>query len=458
MQNDNYPVAVIGDGRITTRVGSRPYPTASITNVIGLAQIALAASLPLRAIWIMPDSDVEAAAEHPHFWIVPNADWNVFSTGSMGGYPSAAVVRRNASGPARREVTIYSNVAERWAAYDMPGHEALLEDITAYERAMCVQTQMSPASTAIKLLIDTNSGCDRAAWISPLSREAIDSVPWPANRAPGHCNPRPRNGKYVHVFDKKSAYMASAVCKVGRGDPVQYCGDTPWGELVRKEIPGLWRITAHNDHDNLSLPSPFNTHSDVPDDEWYYTPQVKLALEMGWEVNVHDAWIWHDYHLTLKDWVQRLWQARQMTKGTPAEAMIKASFTQSLGVMSRRPGASEKLQRYHRPDWVGLLTAQHYLRQVKQIMKLEECCPGYLAVSTDSIAWISDEADHVAAMSAGWMGQEGAMGQYRHIATYGGAQAQSLIGAAREGSKAAKLYKMMEAWDQDDDISGASGL
>jgi hypothetical protein len=468
--NNTYGIAIIGDGQITTSSGSRPYPTADILNVTGLAHIALAKVDGQRAMWIAPGSDLARKAHDPKFWkefqLGPEPNWNVFATGPQDSTPNAASVRRTGKGAHkedRREVMIYADLDTRWAletGYPAAFTPALmLQCIEAYERQMGVQARFTPASTALALLQKLHTDCSSVAYLDPLSRDMIDSIPWPIARAPGHANPHPMDGKYVHVFDKRSAYMASSMGEVGRGDPDHwdYYRDADFMTAMQKETPGLWCISAQPPTNGITspamawedllsdLPSPFNTHGDLPDHEWYYTPQVKLAMLMGFTIQVHEAYIWPKHHRTLRPWVERLWQARQAVRGTPTEAMIKASFTQSLGVMARRPQASEKLQWYHRPDWSGMLTAQHYLRQVKKIM---EVAPNYLAVSTDSVAIVSDEANWPDALPAGWLGKPGQLGEYRSVATYTGEQAQTLIRMARERQSGARLYKQMNEWDE----------
>jgi len=453
------PFAVVGDGHLITSGNSRPYPTGAITNVTGLAMIALAKSLPLRALWILPGSDIDQAAHTSTFWENPNPSaWRVFATGTMEAVPSTAAVRQLDNGKRGREVMIYGDVADRWGVevpVNLPSSFVLV--LSMYEQLMGGPAGMSPANTALNLLLAIHGNCDRAAWIKPLSRETFDQVPFPPQRAPAHANPYPIDGKYVHVYDKRSAYMASAMGKMGQGDPVRYADlhydPSECAQAIKAEIPGLWCISARPSKDMPigNMPSPFNVHEDLPDHEWYWTPQVKLAGEtLGYSIDVHDAWIWPKHHTTLLMWVQRLWQARQAAHSPLVEQMIKSSFTQALGVMARIPGPKETIQHYHRPDWAGMLTAQNYLRQVKLIQKLEEKQPCYLAVATDSIALISDDSDPLTAFGTDWMGKDGAIGQYRVVASYDGERAQALISAARDGRKAAMLYKMMEEWDEED--------
>ena len=475
MTPNTYPIAVIGDGMITSATGSRPYPTGDIINVTGLATIALAKADGQRAMWIAPGSDLARKATQAKFWkefqLGPEPNWNVFAVGPQDSTPNAASVRRTGKGAHkedRREVMIYADLDTRWML-DIQGedygaspwpsqHEALLQCLETYERHMGVQARFTPASTALALLQQVNQGCSSVAYLDPLSRDVIDQVPWPIARAPGHANQRPRDGKYVHVFDKRSAYMASAMGEVGRGDPIHVADvgvhDDPnpeWQEMIDKEVPGLWCITADKGpRVPDALPSPFNTHGDMPDHEWYYGPQIKLARQMGYLITIHEGYIWPKHHRTLRTWVAALWTARQAVKDTPTEAMIKASFTQSLGVMSRRPGPTEKLQWYHRPDWNGLITAQHYLRHTRKIIEIEATHPGYLAESTDSVAWISDDPNWTTALPDGWRGKDGQIGQYRHVFTYAGDNAQTLITMAREGQSGARLYKQMNAWDAED--------
>lgn len=462
---NDYPIGIIGDGDVTTAKSVRHYSPGHVRNVLDLADWCLGTGAkiePLRALWIAPGSDIAELAKSPEFWQVDTPGWKCFTTGPQGApAPDVASIRRTDTGKWEREVTIYAGLDSRWmlGIDETAPHSAILSTIATYER-LIGQTRLSPASTALALLDRVNGHSERAGWMDPLSRDALDKIPWPQNRAPGHVNHDVEWGDYVHVFDKRSAYMASAQCKLGRGDPDWYrdVDAAKFDECLRVETPGLWCISLGPGHnqDYAHLPNPFNTHGDMPDHDWYYTPQLKLAQAMGYNLIVHEAYLWAHAHPVLTTWVQKLWQARQATRGQPVEDMIKASFTQSLGILARRPGEGEKAQWYHRPDWAGTLTAQHYMRQVKKIMQIDAALGGnrYMAVSTDSFAVTSNDPDPVRAMPIGWAGIDGMMGQYRHVATYGRQAAQELLHLARDGASAGKLFKLMNKWDDEANEDG----
>src|SRR6185312_5769904 len=311
-------------------------------------------------------------------------------------------------------------------------------------------------------LYSFHSSCERVAWVDSMSQSIIDTVPWPHNRRPGHVNPNPLDGAYVHVYDKRSAYMASAMMKQGRGDPQHWqplsdksASPSAW-QAIENEMPGLWCITAAPPYESSPLPSPFSMSNSLPDHDWFYTPQVKLAKLMGYGVLLHEAWVWPKAHAVLTPWVQHLWHARQATRDTPAEAMIKQSFNMALGVMRRTPEEGQKLKWYHRPDWVGGLTACNYLRQVKRILELGagyEVSP-YLGTSTDSIAITSNDPDPLTACTL--MPKPGTperLGEYRHIATFSGAAATELIEMARAGESEARLFGRMNALGDEEDAN-----
>lgn len=470
----DYPIGIIGNGDVTTAKSVRHYSPGMIRTVLDLAEWCLGAGAkiePLRALWIAPGSDIAELAKSPEFWQVNDPTWHAFTTGPQGAaVPDVAAIRRDGTGKWEREATIYAGLDSRWMLYTLgpekTPHRFYLEMIGAYERLLG-PARLSPASTALALLERINGHSTRVGWMDALSRDVLDNTPWPQNRAPAHANPFVSDGAYVHVFDKRSAYMASSLGRFGRGDPYHEINEgqdsasplsypIEWATWIKTEQPALWCISAEAPDDVYplnweALPSPFNTHDDQPDHEWYYTPQVKLALDMGYKVRLHEVYVWKHAHQTLKDWVQRLWAARQATRGTPTEDMIKASFTQSLGILARRPDANEAIRWYHQPGWAGTLTAQHYMLQVKKIMQIDAALGGdkYLAVSTDSFAVVSNQADPVEAMPPGWAGPDGRMGQYRHVATYGGDKALTLIRMAREGGRSARLYKTMNGWDED---------
>lgn len=474
MNDQDYPIGIVGGGNITTAKSVRHYSSGDIRTVLDLADWCLGTGAriePLRALWIAPGSDIAELAKSPEFWQTNDPAWHAFTTGPLGAdVPATACIRHTDTGKWEREANIYAGLDSWWMLPDLSDspewateenkHRHWLGQISYYERLMG-QARMSPANTAIGLLERVNGHSTRVGWMDALSREAMDNTPWPSKHAPGHANRYVSDADYVHVVDKSMAYGASALGNFGRGDPTWFPvllqSDMPkWRIGIEKETYwGMWCISARHPIDpdlNLGMPSPFNTHGDLPDHEWYYTPQVKLAIQMGYGVELHSAYLWKHTHQTLADWVRRIWDARQATKGQPVEDMIKASFSQSLGILSRRPGPQEKIAWYHQPGWEGWLTAQHYLRQVRKIQQIDASLGGdvFLAVSTDSFAIVSNKADIHDAMPPGWAGP-GVIGQYRHVATYGGAQAQTLIEMARNGAGSGKLYKLMNDWDGDAD-------
>lgn len=452
MTPNDYPIAIIGDGQITASSGSRPYPTGDILNVTGLATIALAKADGQRAMWIAPGSDLAAKATQAKFWkefeLGPDTPhWKVFPVGVQGGIPSAAAVRRDkVSGEARREVMIYGDVGGRWGLPLPPG--GILRAVTTYERLLGTQVRLSPANTALEVLRLTNDTEDRRPWIAPLAEEHLAAIPWPTQIAPLHVNHQPSDGAWVHLWDKNAAFLAACKVPLGSGEPV-YC-DRPGGELLEAILSGkaygLWNVTTTPPADlDRALPSPWGEM--WPAGDWFYTPHIHLAVQLGWSVVVHEGYHWPARHQIFGDYAARMWHARLEARaagGSYTEALIKRSVSQAWGIIARQLDDGQKVHWYNRPDWGGTITAEHHLRQVKQIHALHARQGGYLFARTDMVAVVSPYPDPLASHPTPQQ-RPNMLGGYKHVGAIGGAAARDLIALARSG---ATLEEMLGATKQ----------
>lgn len=449
--NNNLAIAVIGNGEVIAAspagIERRPYPTDYIAHVSGLAAIALTEALPLRAIWIDPsDPTLTAASQQPAFW-ESLGGCHVWATGVAGaGVPSSAQVRRdNGTGAQRREVSIFADLPRRWGL-ECAG-PTLANVIRHYEQAMTVDARYSPAQTALALLAKQSNMPSRAGWLTPLSDSMYHALPFPSMVAPLHVNPIPRNGRYIHMYDKNAAYMAAAKHGLGAGDPTYIPSiDTDLAIRVSQgKVYGLWCISAWPPtKPSNTIPDPFMGDQQPVEEHWVYSPQISLAAQLGWKILFHEGYHWPNYHTVCCDWADHLWAARQQVKGSITEGLIKRSFNQARGVMARPVAPGGRVQWYHRPDWSAVMAAEHYLRQVKQIDAFETKQPGYLCCNTDSIAWTSDDPDPATALP-GILDRRDGLGGYKHSGTIAGEAAQTIITQARMGATITTLASAMRA-------------
>src|SRR6185312_2699622 len=261
----DYPIGIIGGGDVTTAKSVRHYSPGMVRTVLDLAEWCLGAGAkiePLRALWIAPGSDIAELAESPAFWQIDAPGWRGFAIGPNDMPPDAACIRRDGTGKWEREVFLHGSLDTRWFGPAEATHAEMLATIATYELHLGAASY-SPASTALDKLYSFHSSCERVAWVDSMSQSIIDTVPWPHNRRPGHVNPNPLDGAYVHVYDKRSAYMASAMMKQGRGDPQHWqplsdksASPSAW-QAIENEMPGLWCITAAPPYESSPLPSPF---------------------------------------------------------------------------------------------------------------------------------------------------------------------------------------------------------
>lgn len=466
-----YPLAIIGDGRIVTRDGTRPYPTQGIIHVTQLAEIALTSGAPLGALWIQPGTDLERAATRlEQFWS-REPGWRIFTTGTQGGAVGYATIRRDGAdvhGMARREVRIYADLPGRWRlGGDFAGEDGarrLLETVLCAEWALAqglktlteypdesLTLEYSPAHSALDLLrlLCGSKAPARVGWLAPLSAATLADLPWPRPMTPMHVNRQPRDGQYVHVYDKNAAYLAACSRRFGRGEPVHVsCEEITVNDDLQEQILagkayGIWRVCGyrwpHPLPEDEMLPGPFGAAHEI-EDMWVYTPHIELAKKLGWDLTIYEGYYWPNTHGALAEWAQCLWQARQAARtysnhAPAAEGLLKHCFTESLGVMARRPevDAGEAIRWYNRPDWAGTITAEHYLRHVLKMHQLEAQTPGYLYVSgKDSFAWISDDPDPMTAVPGLLDKPQTQLGSYKHVVTLAGEDAQLCIMRARD--------------------------
>lgn len=433
--------AVLTDGGIWLGNGKRRAWPYTIRHVSDLARHAIADGV--RALWVHPDSLVAVRAKEQAFW-AKREGWRSFPTGPKGQCPITTCIHSEASGKHADEVFIFAD-ASQWKLDNLsPG--AMLATISLYEEAMNCPVTWSPASTALASLIACNDTPARRAWLAPMSEDLYYGIHWPENHAPSHVVKQINIRRFAHVFDKSGSHLAAAAgIDFGTGDPALVLGDQ-----YSPKRAGLWQISARPGPDcNPDLPSPFSaTNKRTVNHEWFYMPQVALALKMGWLVNIHQGYVWPERHRLMGEWAIKLYAARERARASgnaAAVALIKASYTKAFGLMKYVSPERKPPKRLQNPALDGMIVAEAYARQLGTILKLRELYSDcYFAVSHDALCLFSDERDP-------WLAfpylaeRRGRIGAYKYVATVEG-PGDLLIAAAR-GAKGSEIMKMIGAQD-----------
>jgi hypothetical protein len=139
----------------------------------------------------------------------------------------------------------------------------------------------------------------------------------------------------VWSYDRNWSYITSARA-VPLGDP------TPVYDFIPNK-PGLYRVQATIPaHWPATRPDPIATG-------WNWEPQIRLALEHGWRVKIHEGYSWCAPGATadLRPFSERMWNSRNSLAyyggrhGAPAQAaraLIKQVGLSSIGRLNQRHG------------------------------------------------------------------------------------------------------------------------
>lgn len=227
------------------------------------------------------------------------------------------------------------------------------------------------------------------------------------------------NHEFIHAFDRSGSYLAAtAGLELGIGHPEHFID----GRTFDKKLPGYWRVTYFASGD-WRFPNPLrSTLTFFPDAEdktvWVTTPTVEIAQELGYDVEIHEAYVWNEHGRILSTWYERMRDARAtLDTDNPndqiARDLLKQTYVSSLGLMGShdyragRPGYAP--ERYHH---VQAKARANIFRRVNQIGQESGRWP--VAILKDTIFYTSNDADPTKA----WPGREQhygkSLGRYKH--------------------------------------------
>lgn len=428
-------------GRLCRRV------LGNIAHAGDLLQICLETGLD--AIWILAGTDLSDRATRAFFetaqdWELPNIrttappgssdKWK--DTSQTDGQARATYLMAWKKKEARgRRVpgqdqgrAVYLGYAEHNYSYDfdrITSPVTLLGALAYTEDAIAAPVRFSAQSTGKHLMKTENSNETRAPWIAP-----VDFSPFPTIARGGRDVPIPtmpatdlvwmrpltaqeiEQGGYLITGDKNSMYDAACTsAQLGQGAPVYRRG----AEINTRKPPiGIYhiRIAGQSIFDGQMLPHP--TDGQAESWQWVYT--VKLLLDLGYEVEIIEGYIWERAHTTLRPWAERVWNARvALKKGHPdckmdryqneparlaAYGAMQAIIRGAIGLLAHypdfadRPGAFD----WYRPDWNALIVDHARVKMFYLIWKYAKL--GYIpfGVLTDCIYFIGATDNHLQAL------------------------------------------------------------
>ena len=203
---------------------------------------------------------------------------------------------------------------------------------------------------------------------------------------------------YVHAYDRGGAHLAGvAGLELPVGDTVEH----PNGTAFDPRLPGYWYVELPDAAD-WRYPHPLFKGLRPRQFDWVTTPTLALAAELGYELEIHRAWVWEQHARVLDPWYKRVSEARTATDDESnadlavVRTMLKELYTRTIGMMGSRTHAEGTWTFYpERRHHIVAKARANLLRRVVQIGQSNGVWP--LAVKTDTVLYASNEADPIKA-------------------------------------------------------------
>ncbi len=334
-------IGVVDSENIYFRAGRQGYITPlplTPVNLRSLVETALYADVD--SLWILPGS-----TGHVHAGIAPGkftsggAIYELRKSTDRHGVPLSLLAwRKQGMHDERRSIMIhFPGHDPRWGLEEIEEPQRLLSALNALQETLDMPIAWSPGHVGRDLMARLNGG-SREMWVRAPGQlpEIMSDVHYMAQNlrrrqeiAPGDL------GKYLHIFDKNSMYLAAATgCNLGEGQPT-----LQHNIAFNPKWPGLWHYK----------------------DQWLWTPELEYLLKYENSFTgqiVPEAYVWPFYHQTLRSWGETLWNARQGLKERNRDAyeIIKAIATQGMGWLAHKPSQGQN-QQWYRPDWWSMIVA-----------------------------------------------------------------------------------------------------
>jgi hypothetical protein len=225
-------------------------------------------------------------------------------------------------------------------------------------------------------------------------------------------------GKWVHHYDKNSAYLsACSNTNTGIGDPTHLEGD------VMPGAPGIYRISLKTfppePFDGIHFPAVFK-----PEQEWITSDALLFAREHGYQINVHEAWVFWEYTRILghreerRNWAKRLWDARQALKGVDEEAYQEVNVIahKGLGGFATRQDKYSGLHLIH-PNWFFDVVGKARINMLYNVEKFAAGAGVPVCIEADGLYYVSRDPNYRTAVP-GIMDRIGMLGGYKHKGSF----------------------------------------
>lgn len=270
----------------------------------------------------------------------------------------------------------------------------LLDAVNEIERTLGITIAGSPGGAGWSLLKKLHP-----EWIENIpvnlrdlhfTSEAGPDLIW---QYPNYSAPKQ---KYIHKFDKNSAYpAASAMTDIGVGTPIHLIGDDAIESAMHtkghpQEV-GVWFC-------RVERPESFNRMMNMPikvfgpGDYWLSGPRIRMLVDAGFKIHVIEGYVFPERHDLLVKWANVLWEGRQQTTNPIVAKAYKQIANATIGFTAFK-GFDEDEDEKRRPDirlQVVSRNAEIMWHNIQKINDLYHMKP-YM-VYMDAVYYLSDES------------------------------------------------------------------
>jgi hypothetical protein len=221
---------------------------------------------------------------------------------------------------------------------------------------------------------------------------------------------------YLHKFDKSMAYTAACAMSdafYGVGTPEHK--DGAQGFDPKKSV-GVWRCSVSGETSE-DLPPPWRGR------EWIAGPAIRLLQSQGYQVTIHEGWVFPQSHELMSLWAKRLWETRQSFEDEKAwkhplcrefaYQSIKKIANSTVGTTAFSNFGDESADQ-RRPD-IRMQTvarnAEIVYHNILKVQKVHGVTPALIYM--DAVYYLSDNPDGRAAFPT-IVEREGKLGGYKY--------------------------------------------
>lgn len=284
-----------------------------------------------------------------------------------------------------------------------PAPADIARRLQKFTTALQFPYRKNPSTTGLDLMFALHPKDDKEKLFSPMPSPQVVSdtnyrevdFDWQRKLTEAE-----REHKWVHAFDRGGSYLAAAAgIDLPVGAATHYPEGVAYSNATR--LPGYWKITTPEAGSWL-MPDPIATAgragvATAGRQMWVTTPTMELAAELEIELEVHEAYLWHEKQRLLGTWQQRMRDARESLDtfdpdDQVARDLLKSVYVSGLGITASHDNRSGMMGyapiRY---EMIQAKSRANIIRRILQIGRDTDRWP--VAIVKDAILYTSNEVD-----------------------------------------------------------------